>query len=232
MTTLLPATPAQQFESPQEERLHRKQRLAASFRLFSKFGFDEGVAGHITARDPERTDHFWVNPFGMHFGQIRVSDLDPSRPGAERLRAAASSLGIELTFADAAFPFLTVTRQARSVQESLIALHELEADDRFFFRQTPPQLVAHIIRKAAAQGHSLAEKIFFGTGLRLGNERNQAIQRKSFPAHRRIGAHQGAEKAVFFGEYATDGDGGIEVQRLELPQMEETQDTIHIGTRQ
>jgi ribulose-5-phosphate 4-epimerase/fuculose-1-phosphate aldolase len=61
--------------SVEEERLHRKQRLAASFRLFSKFGFDEGVAGHITARDPELTDHFWVNPFGMHFGHIRVSDL-------------------------------------------------------------------------------------------------------------------------------------------------------------
>ncbi len=63
------------FESPSEERLHRKQRLAAAFRLFSRFGFNEGIAGHITARDPERLDHFWVNPFGMHFGQIRVSDL-------------------------------------------------------------------------------------------------------------------------------------------------------------
>lgn len=63
------------FVAPEEERLHRKQRLAAAFRLFSRYGFDEGVAGHITARDPERKDHFWVNPFGMHFGQIRVSDL-------------------------------------------------------------------------------------------------------------------------------------------------------------
>lgn len=63
------------FDSPEEERTHRKQRLAAAFRLFSKFGFDEGVAGHITARDPERLDHFWVNPFAMHFGQIRASDL-------------------------------------------------------------------------------------------------------------------------------------------------------------
>ncbi|HEV7888730.1 MAG TPA: class II aldolase/adducin family protein, partial [Acidimicrobiales bacterium] len=34
-----------------------------------------GVAGHITARDPELTDHFWVNPFAMHFGHIKVSDL-------------------------------------------------------------------------------------------------------------------------------------------------------------
>jgi len=63
------------FTSVEEERLHRKQRLAAGFRLFSKCGFDEGVAGHITARDPELTDHFWVNPFGMHFSQVRVSDL-------------------------------------------------------------------------------------------------------------------------------------------------------------
>src|SRR6202158_6452658 len=59
----------------EEERLHRKQRLAAGFRLFGKFGFDEGVAGHITARDPEHLDQFWVNPFGMSFKQIRVSDL-------------------------------------------------------------------------------------------------------------------------------------------------------------
>jgi ribulose-5-phosphate 4-epimerase/fuculose-1-phosphate aldolase len=63
------------FESVDEERRHRKQRLAAGFRLFGHFGFDEGVAGHITARDPELTDHFWVNPFGMNFKQIRVRDL-------------------------------------------------------------------------------------------------------------------------------------------------------------
>jgi len=63
------------FDSLDEERLHRKQRLAAAFRLFGKFGFDEGVAGHITARDPEHLDHFWVNPFGMSFKMITVSDL-------------------------------------------------------------------------------------------------------------------------------------------------------------
>src|ERR1700712_934294 len=64
----------------EEERLHRKQNLAAAFRLFSRFGFDEGVAGHITARDPELTDHFWGNPFGMHFGPTRVIAPLPVRP--------------------------------------------------------------------------------------------------------------------------------------------------------
>src|SRR3989454_12251441 len=69
----MPTPPS--FASVEDERLHRKQRLAAGFRLFSKFGFDQGVAGHITARDPELADHFWVNPFGQHFSQVRVSDL-------------------------------------------------------------------------------------------------------------------------------------------------------------
>jgi len=63
------------FYTPEETRRYRKERLAASFRLFARFGYDEGVAGHITVRDPERPDCFWVNPFGVYFGHIRVSDL-------------------------------------------------------------------------------------------------------------------------------------------------------------
>jgi ribulose-5-phosphate 4-epimerase/fuculose-1-phosphate aldolase len=75
MPELFPAPPTGTYEDVESERLYRKQRLAAAFRLFGRFGFSEGVAGHITARDPEHTDSFWVNPFGMYFGHIRVSDL-------------------------------------------------------------------------------------------------------------------------------------------------------------
>jgi ribulose-5-phosphate 4-epimerase/fuculose-1-phosphate aldolase len=64
-----------EFDSVEEQRLHRKQRLAATFRLFGRFGFNEGVAGHVTARDPEHPDLFWVNPFGLSFDLIRTSDL-------------------------------------------------------------------------------------------------------------------------------------------------------------
>ena len=63
------------FESVEQERMHRKVRLAAAFRMFSKAGLDEGVAGHITARDPEFPDSYWVNPFGMHFSMVKQSDL-------------------------------------------------------------------------------------------------------------------------------------------------------------
>lgn len=63
------------FESVEQERMHRKVRLAAAFRMFSKAGLDEGVAGHITARDPGFPDSYWVNPFGMHFSMVKQSDL-------------------------------------------------------------------------------------------------------------------------------------------------------------
>src|SRR5204863_10040539 len=62
-------------ETVEDERRYRKERLVAALRLFGRFGFEEGVAGHITARDPEFTDCFWVNPFGMSFKHITVSDL-------------------------------------------------------------------------------------------------------------------------------------------------------------
>lgn len=61
--------------SVEEERLHRKRRLAASYRIFALKGYDHGLAGHITARDPEHEDRFWVAPIGPWFGHIRVSDL-------------------------------------------------------------------------------------------------------------------------------------------------------------
>lgn len=60
---------------PAVERLYRKQRLAGALRIFARQGFDFGMAGHFVARDPEWTDHFWVNAWGKPFSLTRVSDL-------------------------------------------------------------------------------------------------------------------------------------------------------------
>lgn len=63
------------FESKKEEQTYQKGRLALAFRLFAKYGFDEGVAGHITYRDPLEPTSFWVNPFGVPWDTMRASDL-------------------------------------------------------------------------------------------------------------------------------------------------------------
>lgn len=63
------------FDDPYKAREYQKQRLAAAFRIFGKYGYDEGVAGHITLRDPVDPTTFWVNPFGVSFSLIKASDL-------------------------------------------------------------------------------------------------------------------------------------------------------------
>lgn len=68
-----PARPT--FSSPEEERQSRKGRLALAFRIFGMLGFDEGVAGHLTYRDNIDPHSFWVNPFGVNFRHMTVSDL-------------------------------------------------------------------------------------------------------------------------------------------------------------
>lgn len=62
-------------QSVEEERTYRKQRLAVAFRIFAEKDFELGAAGHITVRDPEHHDRFWVNPVMFPFGEMRVSDL-------------------------------------------------------------------------------------------------------------------------------------------------------------
>lgn len=72
----MPSIRARQVDSdPYKEREYQKGRLALAFRIFAKLGFDEGVAGHITLRDPVEPDSFWVNPFGVAWPLLKASDL-------------------------------------------------------------------------------------------------------------------------------------------------------------
>lgn len=63
------------FTDKYAERQYQKGRLALAFRIFAKLGFDEGVAGHITLRDPVEPTSFWVNPFGVAWPLLKASDL-------------------------------------------------------------------------------------------------------------------------------------------------------------
>ncbi|KAA1189145.1 class II aldolase/adducin family protein [Pseudohalioglobus sediminis] len=110
---ILPST-----ENPEEIRADRKNKLAAALRVFGKFGFDEGVAGHITVRDPEQTDHFWVNPMGRSFKQMRVSDLllvnhkGEVVHGAGLLNGAAFTIHSQIHMSD---PSITAAAHSHSV---------------------------------------------------------------------------------------------------------------------
>jgi len=59
----LPLPP--KLNSSRRGEANRKTALDGRLPSLRQFGYDEGVPGNITARDPEKEDHFWVNPFGM-----------------------------------------------------------------------------------------------------------------------------------------------------------------------
>jgi ribulose-5-phosphate 4-epimerase/fuculose-1-phosphate aldolase len=63
------------FATVEKERRHRLERLAGVCRVFGRLGFSEGLLGHVTMRDPEHADRFWINPVGVSFRQMRVSHL-------------------------------------------------------------------------------------------------------------------------------------------------------------
>ena len=73
----IPSEPVPATDGPDlaRERRRRKKQLAVSYRLFARFGLDEGAAGHITVRDPGLADHFWVAPFGRYFGALTAQDM-------------------------------------------------------------------------------------------------------------------------------------------------------------
>jgi len=68
------------FETKAAERTYLLQRLAAACRIFGRRGFSEGLLGHVTMRDPEFADHFWVNPVGVAMHQVKVSHLVQVNP--------------------------------------------------------------------------------------------------------------------------------------------------------
>ena len=52
-----------------------KKDLAATFRWAARLNMNEGVANHFSACVPGSTDEFLVNKSGIHFSQMKVSDL-------------------------------------------------------------------------------------------------------------------------------------------------------------
>lgn len=63
------------FEDKMLERQHIKEHMAGAFRIFGRRGYNEGPAGHMSVRDPVDKHTFWINPLGVHFSAIKVSDL-------------------------------------------------------------------------------------------------------------------------------------------------------------
>jgi ribulose-5-phosphate 4-epimerase/fuculose-1-phosphate aldolase len=59
--------------SPDEWAMRIK--VAAAYRLVAHFGMTDMIYNHISAAVPGEMGHFLINPFGMHYTDIRASSL-------------------------------------------------------------------------------------------------------------------------------------------------------------
>src|SRR3954466_11507662 len=60
---------------PAQLPAHRKTRLALGYRVFGALRWGALGDGHISARDPERPDHFWLARYATPFHSVTVDDL-------------------------------------------------------------------------------------------------------------------------------------------------------------
>ncbi len=61
--------------TPAEIRARRKRDVALGYRILAAQRWGDLGDGHISARDPERKDSFWLLRYGVAYHQARVSDL-------------------------------------------------------------------------------------------------------------------------------------------------------------
>jgi ribulose-5-phosphate 4-epimerase/fuculose-1-phosphate aldolase len=59
--------------------------LAACYRLVARYGWDDLIFTHITAKIPGTGDHFLINPYGMLFEEITASSLVKINLAGEKL---------------------------------------------------------------------------------------------------------------------------------------------------
>lgn len=83
----MPATARKETEKPQftteQIRARRKRDCALGYRLFAAQRWGDLGDGHISARDPERTDCFWMLRYGVSYHVAMASDLVLVGPDGE-----------------------------------------------------------------------------------------------------------------------------------------------------
>lgn len=87
------AEPMDAVRTPDEERSHRKRMCALGYRIFGAMRWGQLGDGHISARDPERPDHFWLLDWGVPFSDARVADLVLVGPGGRVENARGEPTG-------------------------------------------------------------------------------------------------------------------------------------------
>lgn len=75
MTLYLHNKPGERIEPIGEAEREARIELAAAYRIFDMLGWTELIFNHITVRVPGPEVRFLINPFGLHYSEIKASNL-------------------------------------------------------------------------------------------------------------------------------------------------------------
>jgi ribulose-5-phosphate 4-epimerase/fuculose-1-phosphate aldolase len=128
------------------ERRRRQQEVVAGYRIFGSFHWGDDGAGHISARDPERTDSFWLLRYGVPFSRATIDDLVLVGPDGESAdggdadinlaahcihapihRARPDIVSVAHTHTGYGTPFAAMARPIRAVSQEACAFHRDQA---------------------------------------------------------------------------------------------------------
>lgn len=66
---------AQSLPNMTAEEWQARQQLAATYRVFDLMGWSEMIYNHISLKVPGEEGAFLINPFGLHFSEVKASNL-------------------------------------------------------------------------------------------------------------------------------------------------------------
>jgi ribulose-5-phosphate 4-epimerase/fuculose-1-phosphate aldolase len=123
------------------ERLRRQNETVAGYRIFASHGWGDDGSGHISARDPEHTDSFWLLRYGVAFGKATVADLVLVGPDGDASghdarinqaafcihapihRARPDVVSVAHTHTAYGTPFAALARTIRATRQEACAFH-------------------------------------------------------------------------------------------------------------
>ena len=94
--------------------------LAAAYRLVAKYGWDDLVFTHLSARVPGDGHHFLINPYGMMFAEITPSSLVKVDLHGEKVMASRFEIN------PAGFTIHSAVHEARDDAQCVMHLHTVD----------------------------------------------------------------------------------------------------------
>ena len=131
--------PYDTVRSIDDERSHRKRMCAIGYRILAAQRWGQLGDGHVSARDPELADHFWLLDWGVPFGEATVDQLvlvGPDGQVALRLQAFEYLAAPALTAVTPALGGVSGGNQLTLVGDNF------ETGMQVFFGSLPGQVLA------------------------------------------------------------------------------------------